>query len=57
MTTKIELSYEELQILIQCIKSLNFSGQHIVPVGLLANKIETELVKIEQKVKKDEQAK
>ena len=57
MTVKVELSYEELQILIQCIQSLNFSGQHIIPVGLLANKIQTELSKIEQKVQKNEQAK
>jgi len=57
MNAKVELNYEELQILIQCIHSLNFSGQHVVPVGLLTHKLQTELSKIEQKVQKNEQAK
>lgn len=57
MNVKVELNYEELQILIQCIHSLNFSGQHVVPVGLLTHKLQTELSKIEQKVQKNEQAK
>lgn len=58
MNVKVELSYEEIQILIQCIHSLNFSGQHVVPVGLLTHRLQTELSKIEQKVQqKNEQAK
>lgn len=36
---KIELSYEETQVMIQCIHNLNFSGEHIRMVGLLMDKL------------------
>ena len=55
MNYKVELSYEELQILMQCIQSLNFEGKHVIKVGLLGHKLQTELSKIEEKAKKNEQ--
>lgn len=55
MNCKVELSYEELQILMQCIQSLNFEGKHVIKVGLLGHKLQTQIVTIEEKVKKNEQ--
>lgn len=57
MNAKIELSHADLQILLQCIYSLNFEGKHVIAVGTLANKLQIELSKLEQKVKSNEQAK
>ena len=36
---KVELEHSEIQILIQCIENLNFSGNHIRTVGLLVDKL------------------
>ena len=49
----VKLSYEELQILIQCIQQLNFSGQNVKHVGLLVDKLEKSIKKIEQKNKSE----
>lgn len=57
MNAKVELSYEDLQILLQCIQSLNFGGQYVIKVGLLGHKLQTEIQKIESKVKPNEQTK
>lgn len=57
MNAKVELSHEELQILLQCIFSLNYEGKHVIRVGSLASKLQTELQKIESKVQKNEQTK
>lgn len=51
MNLNVKLSYEELQIIVQCIKQLNFSGQNVKHVGLLIDKLEKSIVKIEQKNK------
>lgn len=55
MSVKVELTDEDLQILLQCIQSLNFQGQHVIKVGLLGHKLQTELSKLQQKVQKNEQ--
>ena len=57
MNSKVDLSYEELQIILQCIYALKFDGKDVIHVGLLASKIQQELVKIEQKAQKNEQTK
>lgn len=49
----VKLSYEELQIIHQCITQLNFSGQHVRPVGMLVDKLEKSIKKIEERDKKD----
>lgn len=43
---KIELTLNELQILNQCICSLNFEGKHVRTVGLLHDKILINLEKL-----------
>ena len=48
MQTKVNLSYDELVVLMQCIQNLNFSGKDVIKVGLLADKLMKEIVKIEQ---------
>jgi len=48
MQSKITLSYEELVVLIQCIQNLNFSGKDVIRVGLLADKLQKEVIKLEQ---------
>ncbi len=50
----VKLTYSEFQILIQCIQQLNFSGQNVKHVGLLADKLEKSIKKIEEKNKKSE---
>lgn len=45
---KMNFSYEELQVLIQCITSLNYNGKDVIKVGLLADKIDREIRKIEE---------
>ena len=57
MNVKVELSYEDLQTLLQCIQSLNFQGKDVIRVGMLGYKLQTELQKIELKVNKNEQTK
>lgn len=39
MTVKVELTYEEIQILIQYIQALNCPGTEVHRVGLLADKL------------------
>lgn len=48
MQTKVTLTLEELAILIQCIENLNFPGKHVISVGLLADKLNKELIKLQQ---------
>ena len=48
---KMNLSQEELQILLQCIFALNFEGKNVIKVGLLADKIQKELVRLEKETK------
>lgn len=43
----VKLSYEELQIMLQCIQQLNFSGQNVRDVGLLVDKLQKTVKKIE----------
>lgn len=49
----MNLNYEELQILSQCIRALNFPGKDVIRVGFLANKIQTEIIKMEESVNKE----
>ena len=49
----VKFSYEELQILIQCIQQLNFSGVNVKHVGLLVDKIEKSIKKIEDRNKQE----
>lgn len=51
MQAKVNLDYDELQILIQCIQALNFSGKDVIKVGFLADKLFKELSKIEEQNK------
>lgn len=53
MQSKITLTYEELVVLIQCIQNLNFSGKDIIKVGLLADKLQKEITKLEQENSKE----
>lgn len=53
MQAKVTLDYEELQILMQCIHALNFSGKDVIKVGLLADKLTKEFIKINESVKKE----
>lgn len=39
MTVKVELTYEEIQIIIQYIQALNCPGTEVHRVGLLADKL------------------
>ena len=48
MQTKVTLSLEEIQIIIQCIENLNFPGKYVVPVGLLVDKLQKEYIKLNQ---------
>jgi len=52
-STKIDLTYEEIQILIQYIQALNCPGTEVHRVGLLMDKLLKEKVKMEQKVNKE----
>lgn len=51
MQSKVNLDHEELQILIQCIQALNFSGKDVIKIGYLADKLIKELTKIEEQNK------
>lgn len=44
----MNLSLEELQVLLQCIFALNFEGKNVIRVGLLADKIQKEILKLEK---------
>jgi hypothetical protein len=52
---KVELSYEEIQILIQCINNLNFGGEHIRSVGLLVDKLIKTKEQLEKKKPTDKE--
>lgn len=49
----VKLTELELQIILQCIEQLNFSGQNVRHVGLLLDKLHKSLKKIEDKKKVD----
>lgn len=53
MQTKVNLDHEELQILLQCIFALNYNGKDIIKVGLLADKLNKEFIKMEESIKKE----
>jgi len=53
MQTKVTLSLEEIQIIIQCIENLNFPGKYVVPVGLLVDKLQKEYIKLNQDQQKE----
>lgn len=44
----MNLTYEELQILLQCIYACQFPGKEVIRVGLLADKIQREIIKLEK---------
>lgn len=46
---KLELTSEEVAALLQCILNLNFSGKDIILIGVLANKLQQELTKLQTK--------
>lgn len=52
---KIELTYDEMRIVVELIHSLNFKGTDVEKVGLLVNKLKTEIQKIEKEQKPNEQ--
>ncbi len=45
----ISLTYEELQIIEQCIEQLNFSGKNVREVGVLVDKIKKSIKKIQNR--------
>ena len=49
---KIPMSPDEMKIMLECIFALNFQGKDVIKVGMLANKIMTELQKLEGENKK-----
>lgn len=53
MQTKVNLDHEELQILLQCIFALNYAGKDVIKVGLLADKLNKEFLKMEESIKKE----
>lgn len=52
MQTKVNLSVEEMKVMLECIFALNFQGKDVIKVGMLANKLMTELQKLEGENKK-----
>jgi hypothetical protein len=52
---KIDLTLDEMKIIIELIHALNFKGTDVEKVGLLVNKLRTEIQKIEKEPKTNEQ--
>ena len=50
-TKKIELTVDELRIILELIHALNFKGTDVEKVGMLANKVRMEIQKIEKEQK------
>lgn len=48
----MNLTPDEIQIMLQCIFALKFEGKHVIPVGLLADKLQKELIKLEKEITK-----
>ncbi len=42
---KVNLSLEEIQILLTCIQACQFSGKDVIMVGGLADKLQKEIIK------------
>lgn len=49
---KVPLTPDEMKIMLECIFALNFQGKDVIKVGMLANKLMTELQKLEKETKK-----
>lgn len=56
-TKKIELTLDEMRIILELIHALNFKGTDVEKVGMLANKVRMEIQKIEKEQKPNEQPK
>lgn len=56
-TKKIELTADEMRIILELIHAFNFKGTDVEKVGMLANKVRMEIQKIEKEQKSNEQPK
>lgn len=56
-TKKIELTVDEMRIILELIHAFNFKGTDVEKVGMLANKVRMEIQKIEKEQKSNEQPK
>lgn len=48
----LRLNHSECEILLLCIQSLNYPGKDIIRVGLLGDKIQKHILKIEKEAEK-----